>query len=79
MIMRNTLQGTQHQIAPVLCSSLELIGKVLFSIYLVPVYGYPAVCACEPATWLVCFVFICIAAFLFRDEFSDSAKVSSAS
>ena len=79
VIMRNTLQGTQHQIAPVLCSSLELIGKVLFSIYLVPVYGYPAVCACEPATWLVCFVFICIAAFLFQDEFSDSAKVSSAS
>lgn len=73
VIMRNALQGMRHRIAPLLCSSLELIGKVIFGYWIVPVMGYPAVCACEPVTWVICFLFIAGAAFWWRKEFRDLA------
>lgn len=75
VIMRNALQGMRHRIAPLLCSSLELIGKVIFGYWIVPVMGYPAVCACEPVTWVICFLFIAGAAFLWREEFRDPAEI----
>lgn len=71
VIMRNALQGMRHRVAPLLCSSLELIGKILFSIWLVPVGGYVAVCACEPVTWVVCCLFILGAAWMWRQEFRE--------
>ena len=37
VILRNALQGMQHLKAPLICSTLELIGKVIFAIWLVPV------------------------------------------
>ncbi len=74
IIMRNVLQGMCHRIAPLFCSSLELIGKVIFGCSVVPMLGYPAVCACEPVTWIICFVFIAGAAILWRDEFRDTEK-----
>ena len=62
VILRNMLQGIQHTVEPLLASALELIGKVIFAVWLVPVYGYRAVCFCEPTTWVICFFFI-LAAF----------------
>ena len=53
---------------PLVCSSLELIGKVIFAIWVVPAYGYFAVCLCEPVTWVVCCIFVLICAFLCRKE-----------
>lgn len=76
IIMRNVLQGMCHRIAPLFCSSLELIGKIIFGCFLVPVLGYPAVCACEPVTWIICFAFIVGAALLWRGEFHDAEKES---
>ena len=74
VIMRNALQGMRHQLSPLLCSGLELIGKVIFAFWIVPVKGYLAVCVCEPVTWVVCFVFIAGAALLFRKDFRDSVS-----
>ena len=74
VIMRNALQGMRHQLSPLLCSALELIGKVIFAFWIVPVKGYLAVCVCEPVTWVVCFVFIAGAALLFRKDFRDSVS-----
>lgn len=71
VIMRSALQGARHQISPVLCSVLELIGKIIFAVWIVPVKGYPAVCVCEPVTWVICFVFISVAAFIAREDFRD--------
>ncbi len=71
-IVRNALQGMRHSVAPLISSGLELIGKALFAALLVPVYGYLAVCLCEPIIWVVCFVFIVAAAFVFRRDFQDS-------
>lgn len=48
VILRNVLQGMNHLIMPLFCSTLELIGKVVFALYVVPVYGYIAVCTLFP-------------------------------
>ena len=74
VILRSTLQGMRHTVAPLLCSSLELIGKVIFAFWIVPVQGYIAVCVCEPVTWVVCCVFILAAAFLGRNDFRDEKE-----
>ena len=71
VILRSAFQGMQHLLAPLFCSGLELIGKVIFAIWLVPVWGYPAVCTCEPVTWVVCCAFILAALYLFRNDFRD--------
>ena len=74
VILRSTLQGMRHTVAPLLCSSLELIGKVIFAFWIVPVQGYIAVCVCEPVTWVVCCVFILAAVFLCRNDFRDAKE-----
>ncbi len=69
IILRNALQGMQHSISPLLCSALELAGKVVFAFWFVPVYGYIAVCICEPVTWVICFLFILGACYIHKAEF----------
>lgn len=72
VILRNMLQGMQHSISPLFCSFLELIGKAIFSWWIVPVYGYIAVCICEPVTWVICFLFILGVCIRYRKEFHAS-------
>lgn len=72
IILRNMLQGMNHLLMPLICSGLELFGKVVFAIWIVPVYGYVAVCVCEPATWIICCIFILICTFLCRKEFQKT-------
>ena len=71
VIVRNMLQGIQHTIEPLLASGLELIGKVIFGLWIVPAVGYTAVCFCEPVTWVICFVFILGALYRCRGELKD--------
>ena len=71
-------QGIQRRIAPLLCSGFELAGKVVFAVWAVPKWGYPAVCVCEPVTWVVCFLFISGAVFLCREEFRDEERTEPA-
>lgn len=71
VIVRNMLQGIRHTIEPLLASGLELIGKVIFGVWIVPVVGYTAVCFCEPVTWVICFVFILGALYRCRGELKD--------
>ena len=73
VILRNMLQGIQHTLEPLIASGLELIGKVIFAIWLVPAYGYTAVCFCEPVTWVICFVFILFAAWRCRGDLTEKA------
>ena len=51
--------------------SLELIGKVIFALWLVPAFGSLAVCICEPVTWVICCVVIAVAVFAIRGEFTN--------
>ncbi len=71
VIIRNVLQGMQHQTAPLIASGMELVIKVLFAVWLVPNYGYEMVCICEPVAWIICMCFILIAFFKVRAEFKD--------
>lgn len=72
VIVRNALQGMKHTFSPLLCSFLELIGKVIFSWRIVPVCGYIAVCICEPVTWVICCIFILGVCVRYRKEFHAS-------
>ena len=72
VILRNMLQGIRHTVEPLLASALELIGKVIFAVWLVPVWGYHAVCFCEPTTWVICFVFILLAVWRCRSDLQDA-------
>lgn len=72
VILRNMLQGIRHTVEPLLTSALELIGKVIFAVWLVPVWGYRAVCFCEPTTWVICFVFILLAVWRCRSDLQDA-------
>ena len=72
VILRNMLQGIRHTVEPLLASALELVGKVIFAVWLVPIRGYRAVCFCEPTTWIVCFVFILLAVWRCRGDLRDA-------
>lgn len=67
IILRNALQGMGKVVPPLIASSLEMLGKIAFAIWLVPRFGYSAVCACEPFTWVICCLFITLAAFKYRE------------
>lgn len=74
VIFRNVLQGLGRPLMPLLCSVLELLGKAVFALFLVPLWGYRAVCACEPVTWVVCAVVIALSLYHHRDKLRDSWK-----
>ena len=74
VIVRNVLQGIEKATMPLICSMLELIIKVIFSIWIVPKWGYIAVCICEPITWVICVVFIVIAAWKEMRTYAVTAR-----
>lgn len=69
VILRNALQGMKHSVSPLICSTLELAGKVVFALWIVPAAGYLAVCICEPVTWVICCIFIVTVCVVNRREF----------
>ena len=71
VIFRGMLQGTRHRVSPLLCSAIEMAGKIIFALWVVPVYGYIAVCICEPITWVACFLFSSGAVWMNRRELDD--------
>ena len=63
--LRNALQGIGKKLIPLISSVIELIGKTMFVIALIPSFGYYAVIVCEPAIWLL------MTAQLFYSFYSD--------
>ncbi|MDO5383003.1 MAG: MATE family efflux transporter [Eubacteriales bacterium] len=51
-IIRNSLQGIGDRITPVLSSSIELVGKVIITLLLVPPLGYWGIIIAEPIVWV---------------------------
>lgn len=74
LILRSTLQGMGHKVAPLFASAMEMGGKLLFAWVMVPKYGYTAVCYCEPAMWILCSIYLGAVVFVFRREFSSAAQ-----
>lgn len=54
VITRQSLQALGMRIAPVLISCIELVMKVLFAWFAVPLWGYVGASWAEPSTWVVC-------------------------
>ena len=55
VIVRNALQGMKHTIAPLICSTMELVCKAVF----------------EPVAWMLCMIFILAAAYAFKNDLQD--------
>lgn len=55
LTMRNSLQGIGKKIVPLISSVIELVGKIVFVIFFIPILGYFGVIICEPIIWcLMC-------------------------
>ena len=52
-ILRNAMQGLGERITPLISSSLEMIGKVVIAVTLVPWLGYTGVIVAEPIVWFI--------------------------
>lgn len=53
LILRNTLQGLGKNIVPLISSVIEMVGKILFVIFIIPKVGYLGVILSEPIIWCV--------------------------
>ena len=61
LITRNTLQGIGGRFIPIIASAMELLLKVYTAKKLAVLLGYLGIAICEPATWVICSIFIIIA------------------
>lgn len=52
-VFRNSLQGLGDHTTPILSSFIELIGKVMVVILLVPALGYMGIILAEPIVWVL--------------------------
>ena len=51
-IFRNSLQGLGKKLTPLTSSFIELLGKILFVLLVIPSMGYLGVILCEPLIWI---------------------------
>lgn len=49
--IRYALQALGSRILPIVSSLIECVGKILFTIFLIPIFQYDAVIWCEPIIW----------------------------
>ncbi len=56
IVIRNALQGLGSKVLPLVSSVIELAGKILFTLYIIPVTGVWGVIMCEPLIWCVMFL-----------------------
>lgn len=52
-VLRNSLQGMGDMVTPLVSSSIELVGKVLIVVLLVPRLDYMGVIVSEPIIWFI--------------------------
>ncbi|MBQ5870035.1 MAG: MATE family efflux transporter, partial [Lachnospiraceae bacterium] len=45
---RSALQGIGEKLLPIMSSVIEMVGKILFAVFIIPKMGYFAVIICEP-------------------------------
>lgn len=53
MQSRFALQAMGEKILPLISSGIEFVGKILFTAFFIPMFGYTAVIFCEPLIWCV--------------------------
>lgn len=65
--LRNALQGIGKKVVPLVSSIIELCGKILFVIFLIPSLKYFGVILCEPVIW--CFMCMQLIYAFYRDPY----------
>lgn len=70
---RTALQAIGSKVLPVLSSIIELIGKILFVLLLVPKFQYQAVIFCEPVIW--CFMAVELVISFWRNPQIRTGKI----
>ncbi|WP_161980291.1 MATE family efflux transporter [Streptococcus sp. S784/96/1] len=51
-VLRNSLQGLGFKRLPLISSFIELFGKIIFVVFIIPKLGYLGVILCEPLLWV---------------------------
>lgn len=69
---RFALQGLGMKILPLISSVIELIGKIIFVVLLIPRFEYIAVIFCEPVIW--CFMTVQLVITFYTNSFIKEAK-----
>lgn len=69
---RSALQGIGEKFLPIMSSVIEMTGKILFSIFIIPKMGYFAVIICEPVIW--CVMVVELLASFWRNPFIRGEK-----
>lgn len=64
---RYALQGIGQKVRPLISSAVELVGKILFAVFLIPRFQYTAVIFCEPVLWTI--MAVELAAAFYRDPY----------
>ncbi|MBQ6886588.1 MAG: MATE family efflux transporter [Lachnospiraceae bacterium] len=52
-VLRNVMQGLGDHVTPLVSSSLEMIGKIVIAVTLVPWFQYTGVIVAEPIVWFI--------------------------
>ena len=60
LAMRVSMQSMGQKTAPVISSIIELVMKVISSVWLIPRYGFVGTCVTEPVTWVLMTAFLLI-------------------
>lgn len=58
---RHSLQGLGKKILPLISSTIEMVGKIIFTFFIIPYTGYMGVILCEPVIWSFMFLQLLIA------------------
>ena len=58
LILRNSLQGLGQKVTPLVSSFIELAGKVLFVVFVIPQAGYLGVIFAEPIIWCLMAIYL---------------------
>ena len=53
IVTRNALQGLGEKVLPLISSVIELVGKIFFTLLVVPALGIWGIILCEPLIWVV--------------------------
>ncbi|WP_276885501.1 MATE family efflux transporter [Allobaculum stercoricanis] len=56
--LRISLQSMSLKIVPIISSVIELVGKIIFTLFIVPTAGYLGICFTEPVVWIAMCLFL---------------------
>lgn len=74
LVYRNSLQGLNQKIVPVVASTMELIGKFVGAFVFVPLMDYWGICIIEPITWVATIPVVAISFYRVSHRLNEEIK-----